>query len=231
MKTTIEQTEQVGNQIPHAERYIPNQLLTQGLGNIASAALLRYGHGFGEIEDTRGVVTGDMTAEQVYKQSGVLPTLSEDKLRELDRSANDISVLSEDINSPEEETVNDELVKLGLSELQESLDLSKASHDAIKAGRTPREADVTRGIAVVPEARTPGERIRGRALPGMDDVQIVHILNVAGFERIRQNGSHAIYRAPDGRQVTVPVGHGDIATGTRDSIFNRAGIIDPREYM
>ncbi len=44
--------------------------------------------------------------------------------------------------------------------------------------------------------------------------QLVKILEKLGFARIRQTGSHAIYRHPDGRWTTIPMHRGrDISVG------------------
>jgi len=45
--------------------------------------------------------------------------------------------------------------------------------------------------------------------------EVQRILEELGFQRIRQSGSHAVYRHPDGRWVTVPLHPGkDVAKGT-----------------
>lgn len=77
------------------------------------------------------------------------------------------------------------------------------------------------------------EVVRGGSLKAMTKQDVMRILTKAGFERVkgRGKGSHAFYRHPDGRQTPVVEGRGGIPTGTRDSIFDRAGIIDPRTYL
>jgi predicted RNA binding protein YcfA (HicA-like mRNA interferase family) len=46
----------------------------------------------------------------------------------------------------------------------------------------------------------------------------------AGFEGVRQTGSHRILRHPDGREVEVPMHNRDEKTGTLASILKTAGI-------
>ena len=44
--------------------------------------------------------------------------------------------------------------------------------------------------------------------------QLVKIVEKLGFIRIRQTGSHMIYRHPDGRWTTIPMHRGrDISVG------------------
>ena len=44
--------------------------------------------------------------------------------------------------------------------------------------------------------------------------QLVKIVERLGFVKIRQSGSHAIYRHPDGRWTTIPIHRGkDIGVG------------------
>ena len=43
----------------------------------------------------------------------------------------------------------------------------------------------------------------------------MRVLEKKGFRLIRQSGSHAVYRHPDGRWTTVPIHPGkDVAKGT-----------------
>ncbi|MDP2728560.1 MAG: type II toxin-antitoxin system HicA family toxin [Dehalococcoidia bacterium] len=56
-----------------------------------------------------------------------------------------------------------------------------------------------------------------------DEVQ--RVLERLGFQFIRQSGSHAVYRHPDGRWTTVPIHLGkDVAKGTLRKIIKDAGI-------
>jgi predicted RNA binding protein YcfA (HicA-like mRNA interferase family) len=43
-----------------------------------------------------------------------------------------------------------------------------------------------------------------------------------GFMLIRQRGSHAHYRHPDGRWTTLPMHNRDLPVGTLRAIFKRA---------
>ncbi|MDW8111362.1 MAG: type II toxin-antitoxin system HicA family toxin [Candidatus Bipolaricaulota bacterium] len=46
------------------------------------------------------------------------------------------------------------------------------------------------------------------------------ILEKLGFQRIRQSGSHVVYRHPDGRWTTLPIHSGkDVAKGTLRKII------------
>jgi len=55
--------------------------------------------------------------------------------------------------------------------------------------------------------------------------KLVKILRVNGFQFIRQNGSHAIFRNFDTkRKVVVPIHNKDIPTGTANAILKDANI-------
>jgi predicted RNA binding protein YcfA (HicA-like mRNA interferase family) len=55
--------------------------------------------------------------------------------------------------------------------------------------------------------------------------EVQRILEKLGFQHIRQSGSHAVYRHPDGRWVTVPLHPGkDVAKGTLRKIIKDLGI-------
>ena len=43
---------------------------------------------------------------------------------------------------------------------------------------------------------------------------MVRILEQADFQFVRQRGSHAFYRHPDGRATVVPMHRGDLPKGT-----------------
>ncbi|MBI3780160.1 MAG: type II toxin-antitoxin system HicA family toxin [candidate division NC10 bacterium] len=45
-------------------------------------------------------------------------------------------------------------------------------------------------------------------LPALNTRQIIALLEQHGFQFIRQRGSHAVYRHPDGRWTTVPTHSG-----------------------
>ncbi len=55
------------------------------------------------------------------------------------------------------------------------------------------------------------------------------ILQRLGFQLVRQRGSHAVYRHPDGRYTTVPVHRGDIPKGTLARILRDVGLT-PEEF-
>jgi len=46
-------------------------------------------------------------------------------------------------------------------------------------------------------------------LPALTGKQIVEILKKAGFEEVRQKGSHVFLKHPDGRRTVVPVHAGE----------------------
>jgi len=55
--------------------------------------------------------------------------------------------------------------------------------------------------------------------------EVVRMLNKLGFQKIRQSGSHAVFRHSNGRWATVPLHKGkDIARGTLYKILKDAGI-------
>jgi len=55
--------------------------------------------------------------------------------------------------------------------------------------------------------------------------EVQRILEKLGFQHIRQSGSHAVYRHPDGRWVTVPLHPGkDVAKGTLRKVIKDMGI-------
>ena len=55
--------------------------------------------------------------------------------------------------------------------------------------------------------------------------QLVKIVEKLGFVKIRQSGSHAIYRHPDGRWTTIPLHKGkEIGVGLLRKILKDIGI-------
>jgi len=55
--------------------------------------------------------------------------------------------------------------------------------------------------------------------------EVVRILENMGFCLIRQSGSHAVYRHPNGRWTTVPIHPGkEVAKGTLHKIIKDVGI-------
>lgn len=53
--------------------------------------------------------------------------------------------------------------------------------------------------------------------------ELTRALEKIGFQRIRQSGSHAVYRHPDGRWATVPIHKGkEIAKGLVHKILKDA---------
>ncbi|MCP3956579.1 MAG: type II toxin-antitoxin system HicA family toxin [bacterium] len=62
-------------------------------------------------------------------------------------------------------------------------------------------------------------------LPTFTARQVVRALERGGFERVRQSGSHAIFRHDDGRRVTVPIHKGrDLGRGLLRQIMRDAGL-------
>jgi predicted RNA binding protein YcfA (HicA-like mRNA interferase family) len=62
-------------------------------------------------------------------------------------------------------------------------------------------------------------------LPSVTARQVVRVLEQIGFQRVRQSGSHATYRHPDGRWTIVSV-HASktIPKGTLRKIIRDAGL-------
>jgi predicted RNA binding protein YcfA (HicA-like mRNA interferase family) len=52
-------------------------------------------------------------------------------------------------------------------------------------------------------------------LPALTGKQIVEILKKAGFEEVRQKGSHVFLKHPDGRRTFVPVHAGELSVNER----------------
>jgi predicted RNA binding protein YcfA (HicA-like mRNA interferase family) len=62
-------------------------------------------------------------------------------------------------------------------------------------------------------------------LPSVTARQIIRVLEAIGFERIRQSGSHATFRHPDGRWTIVSIHRGKtIPRGTLRKILRDAGL-------
>jgi predicted RNA binding protein YcfA (HicA-like mRNA interferase family) len=63
-------------------------------------------------------------------------------------------------------------------------------------------------------------------LPRVDGQQLIRALERAGFERVRQKGSHVhLRRESDRRRVTVPVHKGKtLPPGTLQGILRDAGV-------
>ncbi|MEW6249819.1 MAG: type II toxin-antitoxin system HicA family toxin [Planctomycetota bacterium] len=56
---------------------------------------------------------------------------------------------------------------------------------------------------------------------------MIRALEQHGFTRVRQSGSHAIFRHPDGRRTTVPIhGKRDIGGGLLRQIMRDAGLTE-----
>ena len=62
-------------------------------------------------------------------------------------------------------------------------------------------------------------------LPSVKARQVVRVLEGVGFQRIRQSGSHATYRHPDGRWTMISI-HPEkaIPKGTLRKIIRDAGL-------
>ena len=55
--------------------------------------------------------------------------------------------------------------------------------------------------------------------------EVIRSLRKVGFVLVRQSGSHAVFRHPDGRWATVPIHKGkDVARGTLRRILKDAGL-------
>ncbi|MBC5810874.1 MAG: type II toxin-antitoxin system HicA family toxin [Candidatus Eremiobacteraeota bacterium] len=61
-------------------------------------------------------------------------------------------------------------------------------------------------------------------LPLLTSRELVRALRRAGFEFVRQSGSHAIYQREDGRFANVPIHDNDIPLGTLRAILKTTGI-------
>ena len=62
-------------------------------------------------------------------------------------------------------------------------------------------------------------------LPAFSARELVHILESHGFKQVRQSGSHAIGRHPDGRGTTVPIhGNFDVGRGLLCQIMRDASL-------
>lgn len=60
-------------------------------------------------------------------------------------------------------------------------------------------------------------------LPALKAGELVRALERAGFRKVRQRGSHARFRHPDGRVVTVPIHPGqDIGRGLLRKVLRDA---------
>ena len=56
-------------------------------------------------------------------------------------------------------------------------------------------------------------------------VEVKRLLEKLGFRFLRQSGSHAVYRHPNGRWTTVPIHRGkDVAKGTLRNIIKDTGL-------
>jgi len=61
--------------------------------------------------------------------------------------------------------------------------------------------------------------------------EVIRALERAGFKMVRQRGSHARFRHPDGRVVTVPVHPGeDVGRGLLRKILRDAEI-SPEDFL
>jgi predicted RNA binding protein YcfA (HicA-like mRNA interferase family) len=62
-------------------------------------------------------------------------------------------------------------------------------------------------------------------LPSVTARQVIRVLEAIGFERIRQSGSHATFRHPDGRWTIVSIHPGKTITrGTLRKILRDADL-------
>ena len=62
-------------------------------------------------------------------------------------------------------------------------------------------------------------------MPGVTGAHLVRSLRKVGFELVRQRGSHAIMKHPDGRSTVVPIHGGEtIGVGLMSKIQRDVGI-------
>ena len=62
-------------------------------------------------------------------------------------------------------------------------------------------------------------------LPSVTARKVIRVLEAIGFERIRQSGSHATFRHPDGRWTIISIHPGKtIPRGTLRKILRDAGL-------
>jgi len=62
-------------------------------------------------------------------------------------------------------------------------------------------------------------------LPALSACEIIRVLERHGFVQVRQSGSHAIFRHPDGRGTTVPIhGKREIGRGLLRQIMRDANL-------
>lgn len=54
--------------------------------------------------------------------------------------------------------------------------------------------------------------------------EVLAKLRRAGFDEVRQSGSHKVLRHPDGRQTYVAMHTGDVPEGTFRKILKQAGM-------
>ena len=59
--------------------------------------------------------------------------------------------------------------------------------------------------------------------------EVLAKLRRAGFDEVRQSGSHKVLRHPDGRQTYVAMHPGDIPEGTFRKILKQAGLL-PEQF-
>ena len=59
--------------------------------------------------------------------------------------------------------------------------------------------------------------------------EVLAKLRRAGFDEVRQSGSHKVLRHPDGRQTYVAMHTGDVPEGTFRKILKQAGM-SPEQF-
>lgn len=68
-------------------------------------------------------------------------------------------------------------------------------------------------------------------LPILKTRDLIRVLNLIGFHKTRQSGSHAFFKHSDGRTTTVPIHAGrDIDKGLFKTILNEIEIT-PEEFL
>jgi predicted RNA binding protein YcfA (HicA-like mRNA interferase family) len=69
-------------------------------------------------------------------------------------------------------------------------------------------------------------------LPRLTGQELGKVLEKAGFEKVRQKGSHAFFRHPDGRTTVVPMHAGEIIDrGLLDKIIKKDAGLSRDEFM
>ena len=71
-------------------------------------------------------------------------------------------------------------------------------------------------------------------MPTLKARDVIRVLNLLGFHKSRQSGSHAFFKHPDGRVTTVPIHGGkDVDRGLMKGILEEIGLTEEefRKYL